>query len=210
MVLNNMSGLICPKCGRKSEDVEFIEAFCVDCYPANIKVPRKVEIVQCRKCEKIRVKGEWVPYSEKRVAEHVASKCKGEFDSAECSPGEGKITFTIEGKKKVERSIDVELVPTMCTYCSRISGGYYQGLIQLRGNPKRIAKYAKLFVEKLEKRTFITKAEDKHEGVDIYVGSSKAVVEMLTELRMKSLMTRKLVGVQQGKKLYRVTFLLRL
>jgi nonsense-mediated mRNA decay protein 3 len=205
-----MSGLICPKCGKKSEDVEFIEAFCVDCYPANIKAPRKVEIDQCKRCEKIRIRGEWMSHNKRKIAEHVVSKVKGDFDSAEYIADEGKVKFLIEGKKELERFVDVQLKPTICTYCSRISGGYYQGLIQLRGNQIRIEKYAELLAKKLEKRTFITKQEDKHEGIDIYVGSSKAVIDLLTEMKMKTTISKTLVGVQQGKRLYRVTFLLRL
>lgn len=205
-----MSGLICPKCGRSSDDVEFIEAFCVDCYPVNIKVPRKVEIDQCKRCEKIRIRGEWVLPGKRKLAEFVASKAKGDFDSAEYIESEGKMRFTIEGKKELERFVEVQLNPTICSFCSRISGGYYTGLIQLRGNQKRIQKYADILTRKLEKKTFITKQEDKHEGVDIYVGSSKAVVELLTQMKMNTTISKTLVGLQEGKRLYRVTFLLRL
>jgi len=205
-----MSGLVCPKCGRKSEDIEFIEAFCTECYPANIKVPKKVEIEQCKACKKVRIKGEWVQYSKKAVAEHVAGKCRGDFDSAEYNAEEGNIIFTVKGKKKVTLPANVEIKTTMCAYCSRMSGGYYEGLIQLRGNPKRINKYADIFFKKLGRKTFIAKEEEKHGGLDIYVGSSKAVVELLQELKVHALMTKKLVGRKAGKRLYRTTFLLRL
>lgn len=205
-----MSGLICPKCGKKSEDIEFIEAFCVECYPTNIKVPRKIEIEQCKSCEKMRIRGEWMPYNEKKIAEYIVSKCKGDFDSAEYIPEEGIIRFTIKGKKQIEKEIKVEMKTVLCRNCSRISGGYYQGLIQLRGNQKKIEKYADLFVKKLSKKTFIAKEEEKHGGLDIYVGSSKAVVELLTELRLTALITKKLVGREEGKRLYRTTFRIRL
>ncbi|MBD3210860.1 hypothetical protein GF318_05755 [Candidatus Micrarchaeota archaeon] len=205
-----MSELICPKCGRSSDEIEFIEAFCVDCYPAKVKCPRKLEIEQCRKCGKIRIRGEWIPFSRERISEYVVSKCRGEFDGAEYLTDMGVVRFAIQGKKHVERYVEVELKGTMCTYCSRISGGYFEGIIQLRGNPKRIEKYANMLADKLEKRTFITKAEDKHGGLDIFVGSSKAVVELISELRLKADITRKLVGVKHGKKLYRTTFLIRL
>ena len=204
-----MSGLICPKCGKKSEDIEFIDAFCINCYPVNITVPRKIGIEQCKRCGKIRLSGEWQNFSEKRISDYVISRCKGDFDSAEYLPDEGKVRFTIKGKKQVKRSIEIEFKQVICANCSRMSGGYFQGVIQLRGDPKKVEKYARIFNEKLGKRTFITKEEDKHGGVDIYVGNSKAVVELLTEMKIKSLMTRKLSGVEEGKRVYRVTFLLR-
>jgi NMD protein affecting ribosome stability and mRNA decay len=42
------------------------------------------------------------------------------------------------------------------------------------------------------------------------VGSSKAIIELLNQLRIKTTMTSKLVGVSEGKRLYRTTFLIRL
>lgn len=205
-----MTELVCPKCGRKSGDIEFIEAFCADCYPAKIKLPKKLEIEQCKACEKVRIRGEWMPYSKKAVAEHVAGKCRGEFDSVEYDMDEANLIFTVKGKKKVVLAANVEIKTVMCAYCSRMSGGYYEGLIQLRGNPKKINKYADIFFKKLSKKTFIAKEEEKHGGLDIYVGSSKAVVNLLPELKVDALITKKLVGRREGKRLYRTTFLLRL
>ncbi|MBU0532677.1 60S ribosomal export protein NMD3 [Patescibacteria group bacterium] len=204
-----MSGLICPKCGKKSEEIEFIEAFCIECYPVNIKLPGKLEIEQCRRCEKIKMRGEWTPYNKRKISEYVVSKCKGEFDAAEYEPENGVIRFIIEGKKEIKRRVDLEIKTVLCTYCSRVSGGYYKGIIQLRGNSKKIEKYADFFLEKLSKKTFITKAEEKHGGVDLYVGDSRAVVELVTALKLKTLMTKKLVGEEAGKRVYRTTFLIR-
>ena len=208
-----MSELVCPKCGRTSDRIKFIEAFCIECYPANIKIPKKTRIEQCKSCQKIRIKGEWTPYSRRKIADHVTGRCKGDFASVEYHPEEGTITFTIlkdDNESKVERSVNVEMKTVMCRNCSRISGGYFQGIIQLRGDPERIEKYARTLIKNLERKTFITKTEEKDKGLDLYVGSSKAVVETMSELRMKALITKKLVGTQRGRRLYRTTFLIRL
>lgn len=208
-----MSGLVCPKCGRTSDKVQFIEAFCIDCYPVNIKIPKKIEIEQCKSCQKVRLKGEWTPYSRRKIADYVAGKCRGDFVSAEYDHEKGTITFTISkdgSEAEVERSVDVEIKTVMCRNCSRISGGYFEGIIQLRGDSKKVERYAKKLIQSLEKKTFITKTEEKDGGLDLYVGKSKAVVELLSELRIKALMTRKLVGRIEGRRLYRTTFLIRL
>jgi nonsense-mediated mRNA decay protein 3 len=208
-----MSELVCPKCGRTSDKVQFIEAFCIDCYPANVKIPKRVEIEQCKSCQKVRLKGEWTPYSRRKIADYVAGKCRGDYVSAEYDHERGIIIFTIskdDSEAKVERSVDVEIKAVMCRNCSRISGGYFEGIIQLRGDPKKVERYAKTLIQSLEKKTFITKTEEKDGGLDLYVGKSKAVVELLGELRIKALMTRKLVGRAEGKRLYRTTFLIRL
>lgn len=208
-----MAELVCPKCGRTSDRIQFIEAFCIGCYPVNIKIPKKTEIEQCKSCRKVRIKGEWGPYTKRKIAEYVTGRCRGDFASAEYHPEKGTITFTIVkhgSEAKVELSVNVEIKTVMCRHCSRISGGYFQGIIQLRGDPERIEKYAKTLMKGLEKKTFITKTEEKDGGLDLYVGNSKAVVELLSELRIKALITRKLVGRERGKRLYRTTFLIRL
>jgi nonsense-mediated mRNA decay protein 3 len=207
----NMTELLCPKCGRTSDKVRFIEAFCIDCYPVNIRIPKKLEIDQCKRCERMRIKGEWVNYNRKKIDEYVCGKCRGDFESARYD--EGTITFIIkkdEDELEVERSVDVEIRTVMCRQCSRISGGYYQGLIQLRGDERKVERLADKLIKKLEKSTFITKAEEKENGLDLYVGSSKAVIGLVAEMKLKALITKKLVGLEEGKRLYRTTFLIRL
>ncbi len=207
-----MSGLICPKCGRTSDEVDFIEAFCIDCYPVNIQCPQKVVIEQCKACKKIKVSGEWIPHSRKRIAEHVISKCKGEFSEAtyDLNTHEASLTVVKDNSSTVfRRRIKLVMKTVMCRHCSRISGGYFQGIIQLRGDEKRVKRYARMLTEKLGKTTFITKEEEKHGGIDLYVGSSKAVVQLLSEMGVKALITRKLVGREKGRRLYRTTFRIR-
>jgi nonsense-mediated mRNA decay protein 3 len=212
MLFKDMSGLICPKCGKSSDEKDFIEAFCVDCYPLNIKCPTKLEIEQCGKCEKIRITGEWMPFSRQKISEFVTSKCKGEFTEGNYDLDSQTAEFIIvkDGNTaRMSRSIIVEIKTSLCRYCSRASGGYYQGIIQLRGNPKKVEKYADMLVKKLSKITFITKEEEKHGGLDLYVGNSKAIIGLLSEMKINATITRKLAGLEQGKRFYRTTFLIR-
>ena len=59
--------LICPKCGRREDEVKFIESFCVDDYPLNIKAPDKEELQRCKRCGRMLFRGEWTPYDEKKI-----------------------------------------------------------------------------------------------------------------------------------------------
>ncbi len=154
-----------------------------------------------------------MPYNEKKIEKYILSKCDGDYSHAEYDFDNKVMKFTItKGReaKWVDRPIPIELKPTICPECSRMSGGYYEGIIQLRGNEKKIQKLAELLIEKLSKRTFIAKSEEKEEGLDIYVGKSRAVVEVMVLLKEKTFITKKLIGRSQGKRLYRTTFLLRL
>ncbi len=207
------NGLICPKCGRSDEVVEFLDSFCVDCYPYKIETPLKMEFEKCKRCERMFLQGKWMPYNEAKIKKYMLGKCDGEYSFAEYDFEKKIMKFTItKGReaKWIERAIPLDMKPTICPECSRMSGGYYEGIIQLRGNERKIEKLAEILIEKLSKRTFIAKSEEKEEGLDIYVGKSRAIVEVMVMLKEKTFITKKLIGRSQGKRLYRTTFLLRL
>ncbi len=204
--------MICPKCGRKNTEVKFIEAFCVDCYPYNIKLPEKIEIEICKRCGKMRLKGEWIPYDKNKIEEYTISKCRGDFTDAKYDIESGKITFVVkkgETEVFVERWLPFKKIITICPECSRIAGGYYEAIIQLRGDPRKIAKYSKTILRVLKTKTFITKTEEKHSGIDIFVGSTKAVLEVCGMLGLHAIITKKLMGRREGKRYYRTTFSIR-
>lgn len=206
-----MSGLICPKCGRTDDEVEFIDAFCRDDYPVRLKLPERIELMQCTRCARVHLQGEWVQFNAKKIGEYIISKCKGDFESAGYDMDRQAATFIMSGTgAKIERSIPLDLVKTICQQCSRMSGGYYQAIIQLRGDPLRVLGKGEMLIKRLEKRTFISKTEEKDGGLDIYAGDSKAVLGIVTALGLKALITKKLVGRDEGKRLYRTTFLIRL
>jgi nonsense-mediated mRNA decay protein 3 len=205
--------LICPKCGRSEDEVKFIESFCIDDYPLNIRVPDKEELSRCKRCDRMLFRGEWMVYDEKKIEKHIIGKCRGEFATAHYDFGRQEIAFTIrrEDKElKVEKLVPLLVKVTMCQQCNQISGGYYQGIVQLRGDRARVEKYSKMIIERLEKQTFISKTEDKDGGVDLYIGSSRAVLAAVTALGVRALITKKLIGRDEGKRLYRTTFAIRL
>ncbi|MFH1520612.1 MAG: NMD3-related protein [Candidatus Micrarchaeota archaeon] len=205
-----MLNLICPKCGRTSDKVGFVEAFCIDCFPIRLTLPHKITFERCVRCEKIKFRGYWTAYNERKITDFILSKCKGDFKSANYDFEKNVVIFEIKSSTKIEKSMLLEFTKTICQQCSRISGGYYEGIIQLRGNRTKIEEYAKKMLERLEKVTFLTKTEEKDEGIDLYVGRSKPVIKLVSDLGIKTVMTKKLVGQEQGKRLYRTTFLVRL
>jgi nonsense-mediated mRNA decay protein 3 len=206
-----MSVLVCPKCGRTDDEVEFIDAFCKYDYPVRLKLPDRMEFEQCTRCQMVRLQGEWIPYNAKRLSKYLLSKCKGDYDSADYDVDRQVAVFVMSGSgAKIERPIPLDLKKTICQQCSRMSGGYYQAIIQLRGDPLRVLGKGEMLVKRLENRTFISKSEETDGGLDIYVGDSKAVVAVVTALGLKTFITKKLVGRDQGKRLYRTTFLIRL
>ncbi|MBD3398233.1 hypothetical protein GF412_03500 [Candidatus Micrarchaeota archaeon] len=205
--------LRCPKCGISSREIPFSGPFCIKCKPVNIKCPKRMEFIRCSKCGRVRLKGNWVKADESRLSEEVISKCKGEFIGGSYDFRKQEATFFVGDKNRmfpVKRRIKVSIVKNICQECSRKSGGYFEGIIQLRGPKGKVMKACRTIKKMLAKTTFITKEEAKKEGLDLYVGSSKAVVELLAELHLRAKMSKKLAGQKEGKRLYRTTFLIRL
>jgi len=203
--------IICPKCSASSEGKAFVGPFCVDCAPINVKVPpRETKVIRCTRCDRMRLGGKWMPFSWKDISEAVVAKCRGEFEGAEYIHREKIVLFRVAGGVEVARHYGVKIEKIVCPECSKKGGGYFEAIIQLRGQPGRVAGMERKLKGILEKKTFIAKSEGKHGGVDIYVGSTKEVLAVLHTLGKKAVITRKLHGEREGKRTYRTTFLLRL
>ena len=204
--------LICPRCGKTSNEKEFIEAFCVDCYEFKLRLPKELKVEVCGRCGRMRLHGDWQQFDRRKLSEYIAKKCKGDFVGAAYDPDLGLCTFKFEkgGQKiAVQRPIEVERITTICTDCSRASGGYFEAIVQLRGEAEKVEHAAQKLERQLSKKTFISKIEEMHGGLDLYAGSSKSTAAVLSELGFKPTVSTKLFGKKDGKKLYRVSFALR-
>jgi nonsense-mediated mRNA decay protein 3 len=204
--------LICPKCGKTSDEKEFIEAFCVDCYVFKLQLPKAMKVGVCKRCGKMMLQGKWQQLNRRKISDYVAGRCKGDFSKADCDIDTGICSFTFEkgGKQVVrERSVELEKEVTLCPDCSKASGGYFEALIQLRGEPVRVERQAVKLERMLLKKTFVSKIEEMHGGLDIYIGNSRAAAGILQELGFKPVVSRKLFGKKDGKNLYRVTYAIR-
>ena len=203
---------ICPRCGRKDSDVSFVGERCLPCVLEGkiAKWPKKIEAERCMKCGKIRRGNEWKEFAPSLLAA-LASECmKG-------IPGHYNIERQVwegiweQGRDSApfEHPLPIEEKRAVCPTCNRSSSGYFEGIIQLRGNPKKVEKYALLLQKLVGKHTFIPRVEDMHGGVDIYVGEKREVPEILFHQKLKYVRTEKLAGEKKGKRLYRSTFLIR-
>ncbi|MFH0818151.1 MAG: NMD3-related protein [Candidatus Micrarchaeota archaeon] len=206
---------VCPGCGEISSRKKFAGDFCIDCYSSRIplKVPRVVSIVECRFCGRIKDGKEWVPDNQKNVERLVLSETKGKFSNARVDLGQTpKITFVFEiGDSFVEivRNFELKRGGAMCANCSRKTSGYFEAIIQLRGESDKIAKAQDRIGKKLEKTTVVSKVDELKEGVDLYVGSKKATALVLSDLGFHFTTSNKLFGVRDGQRIYRTTFCVR-
>ena len=232
---------ICPRCGKPTE-----EGLCPQCRAADVRLltcrPR-VMAVYCPVCESQKRGKTWsdlkVP-REDLIAELAVSAVDIHEDAKEI-----RVTVRSEetGLSRTNCTIEVEAtlysVPVRetcetqilwqkesCDRCSRISGGYYEGIVQVRATNRKINAYEREIATKIAEQieetlqesgdrfSFISELEESKDGVDVTVGSQHLGQELARgitgALGGRYTTHPKLVGEKDGKALYRVTYSIRL
>lgn len=238
-----MPVLFCPKCG-KNTDV-FSGNVCADCFIKNKKLIECPDVLRariCPSCGSVFRKGRWSAGEdeEKTIREIVNDSLKLDKDVhdpeirvllKQLDHSRYSAHIEAEGSindKQVQYGVDTEvrINRETCDTCSRISGGYFEGIVQIRAD-KRIPTKDELKKcidiaqdisersrQKGERLAFISQTLYLNEGVDLYVGVirlGKQICKALIEVfGGKFQEFPKLVGQKNGVDLYRITFALRL
>lgn len=204
---------ICPRCGRSNKDTEFVGEFCSSCYPIEITCPSKVEVARCSKCERLLGPKGWVNEREFNFDLLLRRNCKGKFFDVKFDTVNGLAIFWVKAGStdvKIERKVELRVQKGICSDCTRKTGGYFEGNIQLRGEEKKVQKFAIKIANVLEKDSFIAKVEELKEGIDIYFGNRVAAIAALNKFDLPYVRTEKLAGERNGRRLFRTTLLVRL
>lgn len=233
----------CPKCG-KDTDVLF-ENVCRECFLKTHKLidcPLVIHIKTCPTCGSFFRKGKWAFSNNetKNVLDSVRDEISidkkaknveifltpNKLDKSIYRVGIG-VTAEINGIAITEETeLEVRVGKEACDACSRIAGGYFEGIVQVRAENRlptkeeltrseNIArKLAGRYQDKGDRLSFISRTVELDEGIDIYVSSTKlgkqvcnAVIEVFGGKFSES---PSLIGQKDGVEIYRVTFSLRL
>jgi nonsense-mediated mRNA decay protein 3 len=227
----------CPKCGKQTDI--FFDSVCEDCFREGITLlePENLEISLgvCKHCGSY-FKGREQTSIEAAVEESVRKELRKKFglgcevEIAELRKEieeEGRrarvflvVRAEIEGLELEERAeVAVILKRETCERCSRIAGGYYAGIVQIRADGRiptddELAIAEEIAYSSLDEADFVSKEQMLREGLDIYVSSiecgrriSRGIVRHLGGGFSES---RKLYGRKDGKDIYRVSFSVRL
>ncbi len=211
----------CPKCGKSEEQSKFIGAFCPACFAIQYKLYsfEDAEIDRCQKCGNIREGKKWVKSITQMVQKAAEAKVKLNYPAKVKARIENSdkgylatttISLNVEGNiiEKVEK-INVRINKTQCPECSRLQGGYHEAVIQIRGdNHVRVAEKISKFIEK--STTHIVKIIEQKNGIDFQVGNKQVALAAANSAAKHLSITNKLVGEKDGKRLQRMTILIRL
>jgi nonsense-mediated mRNA decay protein 3 len=232
----------CPKCGKPTDH----EGLCNQCRIGNtpwFSCERRVKSTHCPSCGALKIVNTWTDTEHDRagLAPELA-KTAVHFHPDVNKPSmvvsvedntlnRSTATITLKGllyNIPLEGTCSVELVwhKEQCDRCNRISGSYYEGIVQVRAEGRLPSTFelqmsagiAQQVEDSLqaggERLSFIADMNENREGLDITVGSQH--IGMLisqgitTQLGGRVTTHPKLVGEKNGRQLYRITYSVRL
>lgn len=233
---------ICPRCGRPSED----RGLCGACRVAQLRwfsCPARIVDVFCPSCGARKEAGLWVethiPREDlardlvRRKIEIMPELRNPEISisiresGSNRSVADCRISGTLFGEL-VEGSCRIGIVwqKEQCDRCSRMSGNYHEGVVQVRANGRKPFPWEIRNAERIARETeqalaasgerlsFIADLEETPDGLDITIGSQRIgheiAMAIVRAMGGRSSTHPKLVGERAGKRLYRVTYLVRL
>ena len=125
-----------------------------------------------------------------------------------------------------EKAVAATVRRTTCDRCSRMAGNYYEAIVQVRGSSgppasfeleesRKIAEArTDLCLERGDRHSFIQETKEVKGGIDLVVGSTQQGRSIARAIQDRfggsSQESYKLVGMRDGKKVYRTSILIRL
>ncbi len=238
----NIQQAFCPRCGAPSPE----GGLCPKCRVAEttwLSCEPRVTAVSCPTCESLKRGGTWSDLQTERselVAE-LALQAVGLHPDVRDAAVEVRCEDTRPNRTSCIVDVDAMLyaVPVhgtctveivwrreQCDRCSRISGSYYEGIVQVRATGRKINAHereaAAAIAEQVEdalqqageRLSFVSSIEESRDGLDIVVGS-RHLGQMISQQITGALGGRytthpRLVGERDGKALYRITYSVRL
>ncbi|HDM35925.1 MAG TPA: hypothetical protein ENG09_01535 [Candidatus Syntrophoarchaeum butanivorans] len=228
----------CPRCGRETR--RLIDGLCEDCFIEGftaIEAPPRVEMRVCPRCGAYYRQGRWVEgelgpgitdevirgtrISEFLEEAEITVECEATPLSRGAVPALLKVRGEVFGRVFEEVcEIRVRISREICRRCSRIAGGYYEAILQIRAegrtpSPEEVESCLEIIDDRIEHHgSFVTRLQEVKKGVDVYIGAKSAAQdsgrEIIRRFGGEIITSPKLVGRRGGKDIYRLTVLVRL
>ena len=233
---------ICPQCGRPAEG----EGLCSACRVSQtrwVTFDTRVTSTYCPSCNAQKTVSTWTDSERSREeigpelvrnAVHFHKDVK--FPGIEIiirdrtenrSYAEVDVSGILYGLPvKAHAVVEIIWQKEQCNRCNRISGSYYEGIVQVRADGRKILSGEAIAAREIacetedqmqaggDRLSYISEMEETREGLDITIGSQQiglAISQALVRRLGGRYSTHpKLVGEKAGKKLFRVTYSVRL
>jgi nonsense-mediated mRNA decay protein 3 len=239
-----MKKLTCPVCGRLADHE--INGLCSDCFLKTVtlaSIPHVIHTTICSVCGAVKSGHRWFDTGTtidelikadiikalkiSQLAENTGISIRLTSSDPFIYHADIRINANIKGINTGSNlETEVRIIRETCTICSRIAGGYYEAIIQIRADGRfadkeeqaRVLDLAYEIVEHQyrtgNRMAFITKINELPEGTDIYIGST-STARQICKIAGERFGSRysdspTLAGRKDGEDIYRVTYSLRL
>lgn len=243
-MVNTMNDMPCPVCGRATGHQ--IDGRCRDCFLKTITlaaIPPVVRTIICPVCAAVKKGKRWEKPDkefEELIHDVIELALKMNPQALDVNTtitltttnpalyrAHISVTADIKGvKAESQLFTEVRISKETCDSCSRMAGGYYEAVIQIRAQrrfPDKDERQQMLemvgeVVERQylrgDKLSFITNIQELPEGTDVYLGSNntarQAVRTAVERFGCTYLESPSLAGKKDGNDIYRITYSLRL
>ncbi|HUV25219.1 MAG TPA: NMD3-related protein [Methanomassiliicoccales archaeon] len=233
--------MFCVECGKEGATYE---SLCAQCFLSRnrfTEIDEYIDLTRCAHCLEFLIDGRWKRFqSIEDAAAEVAVRSinvrrGSEIKSVEVAVDpldSSNFRVSIEMTLQMEDLIKTEhLVTTVrvkgasCPKCSKIKGSYFESILQVRCRDRSLRREEKeSILEQIEdmveraasenRELFISKVEELHGGLDVYLSSNNLGRSLSKELAAaygaETKESSSLIGQKDGREMYRITFLVRL
>lgn len=238
-----MTVIICPKCGKGTTIL--LSGVCRECFFQNFVLAQLPQVIQARLCASCGARftrGRWTDEHDietvvlKTIEDNLSIHEAADDVEVCIAPrqltphmytAEVQIAAVIQGERiTAVLSTEIRVIRESCEMCSRISGGYFEGILQIRATDRTptedelatCLRIVDMTIDRMrakgDRLAFITETIRSKEGLDLYIGSvnsgrhiCKAIIEELGGTFTES---PSLFGQKDGREIYRITFSMRL
>lgn len=243
MVSEPMNNIVCPKCGKST--TKLFQGHCKECFLENFTLAEIAPVMHaklCPTCGARNVKNKWVDHGsleeiviraveDALFVHEMAEDIEVYIEPRAQTPYLYKVHIEVDALLldemfHQELKTEVRVIRESCDMCSRISGGYFEAILQIRATNRIPSDEEKQeciniagsvlerLINKGDRLAFISSSLELKEGTDLYVGSSNAArhicKEITSHLGGSFSESASLQGMKDGKDIYRITFSLRL
>lgn len=233
-----MAAMFCVECGAEGTTYDGLCARCFAKKHSVVKAPEVLDIPKCSSCGSFHFKSGWSKMDRELAIPRLLREAipplppfeRVSFTHVAREEDANNLALTV---KALGRYQDLESVqdfhlrlrikPSLCETCQKQRSRYYEGILQVRGDgreltPGELRAVRTLVAARVDRddtpRTFVSRVEEVHGGLDFYV-STNALGKTLSRELAESFggtvsASPKLFGQREGKEIYRVTSLIRL
>lgn len=225
---------ICLKCGSETP---LTDQLCDSCFRQFFElsnIPPAVNMVCCKACHSLKIPGTWLEFSdlESSVSHFVKESIDWNSEIGltssnlvlnQLDPQKFRVNIDCEGKYQnlllnAKLKTEVQIKFQVCQICSRLAGGYYEAILQIRTKRKKILNIAvEIIYDEIESgpsEFFTTESGPVRGGYDFQLSSTDKARSISRDLMVKLgghvTETNTLVGRKDGRDLLRHTFGIRL